>query len=52
MNLRLMRASWFAFSEVYASFFSISSAVLMFMGVPFVVGWLLSIRQYYDFIVG
>ena len=35
INLRLMRASWFAFSELYASFLSISSAVLMFMGVPF-----------------
>lgn len=38
MNLRLMRASWFAFSEVYVSFLSISSAVLMFMGCSFRCG--------------
>lgn len=52
MNLRLMRASWFAFSEAYASFLSISSAVLIFMDVPFVVGCLLCVRQYYGFIAG
>lgn len=49
INLRLMRASWFAFSELYASFLSISSAVLIFMSVPFMGGCLLCVREYHVF---